>query len=54
MSFFPFLSILIGIIYIAIIFGVLYLVYSWVNRVISLKQEHNELLKEIIRKMDIR
>ena len=54
MSLFPFISIFIGVIYLAIIFGVLYMVYTWVNRIISLKQEHNQLLKEIIRKMDVR
>jgi hypothetical protein len=48
-SFFPFLII---IIYLAIIIGVFYLIYTWVNKFISLKQEHNDLLREIIKKME--
>lgn len=51
MGFFPLLPILIITIYLTIIFGVLFLVYSWVNKFISLKKEHNELLREIIKKM---
>ena len=47
--FFPFLMISF---YLAIIIGVFYLIYKWVNKFISLKQEHNDLLREIIRKMD--
>jgi hypothetical protein len=36
-----------------VVFGVIfYLVYTWVNKFIALKQEHNNLLREIIRKMD--
>jgi hypothetical protein len=45
---FPFL-IVIG--YLAIIFGVFFLVFTWVNKFISLKQEQNDLLREIIKKM---
>jgi len=47
-----FLPILIGVIYLTIIFGILYLIYTWVNKFILLKQEHNDLLREIIKKMD--
>jgi len=46
------LPILIGVIYLTIIFGILYLIYTWVNKFILLKQEHNDLLREIIKKMD--
>jgi len=48
------LPMLIGIIYLTVIFGVLYLIYTWVNKFISLKQEHNDLLREIIKKMEIK
>lgn len=46
------LFIIYPIIYLAIIFGVFYLIYKWVTKFISLKQEHNDLLKQIINKMD--
>ena len=45
---FPFLFI---IIYLAIIGSVFYLIYTWVNKFISLNQEHNDLLREIIKRM---
>lgn len=45
---FPFLIV---IVYLAIIFGVFFLVFTWVNKFISLKQEQNDLLREIIKKM---
>jgi len=32
--------------------AILYIIYHWVNKFISLKQEHNNLLREIIQKMD--
>lgn len=47
----PFLLI---VIYVAIIVGILYLIYSWVNKFIELKQEQNNLLKEIIEKMELK
>ncbi len=46
---FPFLIILI---YLGITFGILYLIYTWVNKFIVLRQEQNDLLREIIKKMD--
>lgn len=49
-SFIPF-PFLIGIVYLAIIFGVFFLVFTWVNKFISLRQEQNDLLREIIKKM---
>ena len=47
-----FLPMLIGIIYLTVIFGILYFIYTWVSKFISLKQEHNDLLREIIKKME--
>jgi len=38
--------------YLAIFAGVLYLIYTWVNKFLALKKEHNELLREIIKKME--
>jgi hypothetical protein len=32
--------------------GAFYLIYKWVTKIISLKQEHNDLLREILKKMD--
>lgn len=52
MSTFHFFPILFAIFYLAIIFGILYLIYKWVNKFIVLKEEHNQLLREIINKMD--
>jgi hypothetical protein len=39
------------IIYLSIIGGIFYLIYTWVNKFISLKQEQNDLLREIINRM---
>lgn len=52
MGFFTFFPFLILLIYIGIITGILYVIYKWVNKFLILKQEHNDLLKEIIKKMD--
>ncbi|MDD2305881.1 MAG: hypothetical protein PHP53_14360 [Prolixibacteraceae bacterium] len=52
MGLFAIFPILIVIIYLGIIFGILYLIYTWVNKFIVLKQEQNDLLREIIKKMD--
>ena len=46
---FPFLFILF---YLAILASIFYLFYTWVQKFIALKQEHNDLLREIIKKMD--
>lgn len=40
------------LIYLGIFIGVLYLVYTWVNKFIALRQEQNDLLREIIKRMD--
>jgi len=46
------LPFLIGFVYLAIFVGVLYLIHTWVTKFIRLKQEYNDLLREIIKKMD--
>lgn len=38
--------------YIAILGVILFLIYTWVNKFIVLRQEQNDLLREIIKKMD--
>jgi hypothetical protein len=50
-SVFPFLFF---IVYLVIIAAIIYMIYKWVTKIIALKQEHNDLLKEIIRKMESR
>ncbi len=50
MNIFPFFPILMIVFYLAIIIGVFYLIYMWMKKIISLKQEHNDLLREIIKK----
>ncbi len=52
MGFFGFFPFVIAIIYFGILFGIFYLIYTWVNKFIHLKEEHNDLLREIINKMD--
>ena len=49
---FAFLQFIIFLFYLTIIAVVFFLIYTWVNKFISLKQEQNDLLKEIIKKMD--
>lgn len=51
MSILTFLPILVVIFYLAILLGILYLIYKWVNKFISLRQEQNDLLREIINKI---
>lgn len=48
-AYFPFLIV---IVYLAVIFGIIYFIYTWVNEFLSLKQEQNDLLREIIKKME--
>ncbi len=48
-TFFPFLIIMV---YLAILAGIFLLIYSWVNKFINLRQEQNDLLREIIKKLD--
>jgi len=52
MGIFPFFPIIAAMIYIAIIIGLFFLIYTWVKKSFSLKQEHNDLLREILKKMD--
>ena len=53
MSMLTFLPILlISFTYLAIVAGIFYLIYTWVNKFITLRQEQNDLLREIIKKMD--
>lgn len=52
MGLFAIFPLLIIIIYLGIIFGILYLIYTWVNKFIELRQVQNDLLREIIKKMD--
>jgi hypothetical protein len=54
MNIFTFFPILVIIVYLAILFGILYLIYKWVNKFITLRQEQNDLLREIINKMENR
>ena len=49
---FTFLPFLFVLFYLAILGGIFYLVYTWVNQFLELKREHNSLLREIIKKMD--
>jgi len=39
-------------VYLAVLAGIIYLIYTWVTKFIQLKQEQNDLLREIIKKMD--
>ena len=52
MGMFALLPLLILVVYLGIIFVILYLIYTWVNKFIVLRQEQNDLLREIIKKMD--
>lgn len=49
MSFYPFL--VVGF-YLTIIVAAIYFIYTWVNKFISLKEEQNNLLREIIKKLE--
>jgi hypothetical protein len=52
MGIFTILPLFIFMVYIAILVGILYLIYTWVNKFIVLRQEQNDLLREIIKRMD--
>lgn len=52
MSLIAFLPVVIGLFYLAILFGILFLIYTWVNKFIALRREQNDLLREIIQKLD--
>ena len=52
-SIMPFLPVVAPVIvYLAILFVIFYFIYRWVNTFISLKQEQNDLLREIINKVE--
>ena len=46
------LPLLIMPVYLAILAAIFYLIYTWVDKFIALRQEQNDLLREIIKKMD--
>jgi len=48
MNFYALLTIFPFLIYLGIFFLILYIIYRWVNKFISLKQEHNDLLRQIV------
>jgi len=53
MNLFTFLPLLLVVLFYFVILGlILFLIYTWVNKFISLRQEQNNLLREIIKKMD--
>ncbi|MFY9151622.1 MAG: hypothetical protein WAO52_06400 [Prolixibacteraceae bacterium] len=52
MALFAALPFLIIFFYILILAGILYLIYTWVTKFISLREEQNNLLKEIIKRLD--
>ncbi|MEA4937222.1 MAG: hypothetical protein VB102_11365 [Paludibacter sp.] len=45
------IAFIVMVFYLAIIAGVLYMIYTWVNKFLALKKEHNELLREIVEKL---
>ena len=53
MGLMTFIPVLISsVVYLAVLFVLFYLIFKWMNKVVALKQEQNDLLREIIRKMD--
>lgn len=52
MGLFTIFPVLLVFFYLAIVFAILYLIYTWVNRIISLKEDQNDLLREIIKRME--
>ena len=44
--------ILISLFYLTIVAAVIYLIYTWVTKFISLKEEQNNLLREIIKRLE--
>jgi hypothetical protein len=49
---FGILWLLIILVHLAILTGIIYLIYTWINQFIVLRQEQNNLLLEIIKKME--
>jgi len=54
MNNFFFFPLFVSIFYLALISCLFYFIYTWVNKFISLKQEHNDLLREVLKKMENR
>jgi K+-transporting ATPase c subunit len=52
MGMFALLPLIFILFYLLIIAVIFYLIYTWVNKFIFLSQEQNDLLREIIKKMD--
>lgn len=52
MNFFPVISVFIILFYLVIVFLILFVIYRWVNKFIALKQEHNDLLRQIIKQLE--
>lgn len=52
MGIFAFFPILVAFCYFALILVIINFIYKWANKFLILKQEHNDLLREIIKKMD--
>ena len=46
------LPILLGLIYMAVFVLIVYFVYKWVTKIIRLKEEQNQILREIIQKLE--
>ncbi|SHN32554.1 hypothetical protein SAMN04488057_12064 [Cyclobacterium lianum] len=41
-----------GVFYLAVIATAVYFIFTWVNRYFNLKKEQNDLLRQIIHKID--
>jgi ABC-type bacteriocin/lantibiotic exporter with double-glycine peptidase domain len=52
MNYFPFVAFLIPVVYLLVVGGILFLINTWVNRSINVKKEQNNLLRELIQKID--
>jgi NADH:ubiquinone oxidoreductase subunit K len=50
----PLLMLIVSAAYIAIIIGIIYFIYRRMKKVLVLKQEQNDLLRELVKKMDNR
>ena len=44
--------IIIYLFYIAVFFVILFFIYKWVTKFLSLKQEQNDILRELVSKMN--
>jgi D-alanyl-lipoteichoic acid acyltransferase DltB (MBOAT superfamily) len=43
---------LIGLVYLAIFVLIIYFVYQWVTKIIKLKEEQNQILRQILQKLE--